>query len=50
VQRDPVPNPGLLHDGRQRIAGLGKNRLQSTEPSGLLGRSVEWDAEKNIHI
>jgi hypothetical protein len=50
VQCHPVPNARALNFRRQGIAHLGKSRLQSLQPSKLLGRGVKGNAYDGIHI
>jgi hypothetical protein len=50
VQSHPVPDPGLLHMGRQLIANLRKHHPQSSKPSILLGRCIKRHADLKVHI
>jgi hypothetical protein len=50
VQSHPVPNTGALHLGRQGIAHLRKDRLQSLQTGKLLGRGVERNVDNRVHI
>ena len=50
VQGHPVPDPGLLHLRRQRIAHLRKHRPQLAQACALFGAGVEGNADQKVHI